>query len=157
MKRDGKYRFGSGQGRSNRYRDRAQLTFNDMLVDEYITGEDEFGQHERQTLPVRFGAGRLADHLSDSTIATAIVPEGDPVADLTEAAQMPVPIHLDLPDPLFAAAPAEQPPAIMPARRRSRSPATARPTAFSVWNLAKGFFIGAGGTVAAMILLRVLR
>ena len=157
MKRDGKYRFGSGQGRRHRYQDRAQLSFADMLVDEFVSGEDELGLHERQTLPVRFGSGRLADHLSDSTIATAIIPESDPVEESAEAAQTPVPVQLDLPEPLFAAPPADQPPAIVPTWRRPRSTATARLTPFSVWNLAKGFFIGAGGTVAAMILLRVLR
>ncbi len=67
----------SGRTRSIKARDRAQMCFDDLLIDEYLNEEDALDVHEREVVKVRYGVQRLADHLSDSTIAYHVLGLGD--------------------------------------------------------------------------------
>ena len=85
MGQNGKYRFDSGRARCTRLKDQARFDFDNDTIDEFLTGDDAATRYERQILPVRYGATHLADHLSDSTIAAAILRSGD-LDDPTDAA-----------------------------------------------------------------------
>jgi hypothetical protein len=74
--RDGKYHYDSGRARCSRFKDRAQLKFDYMLIDDFWGTEEQPLRQQDHAIPVRFGAGKLADHLSDSGIATALLNGG---------------------------------------------------------------------------------
>ena len=76
MGRDGKYLYDSGRARCSRFKDRAQLEFDYMLIDDFWGTEEQPWRQQGHDIPVRFGAGKLADHLSDSGIATALLNSG---------------------------------------------------------------------------------
>ena len=76
MGKDGKYAYGSGRARQTHWRDRAQLEFDDMLIDDFIdqvSGEVVDTDQGRSEIPVRFGTQQLAEFLDDSAIASALI------------------------------------------------------------------------------------
>ena len=169
MARSKRYRLDSGRARATRERDRAQLEFDDLLIDQFLTDDDDADLHQRRTVPVRFGAGRLADFLDDSTIAAAIIRSGDLddepaeyVADDTDYDSL---FDVDEGylfndnDPAFSpgkaddetmresTAPRPEPVILRPPRNRPI--AIEAPATFSVWGVAQGFLLGTGGDDSA--------
>ncbi|GJM25928.1 MAG: hypothetical protein DHS20C16_23430 [Phycisphaerae bacterium] len=79
-----------GRSRSIKARDRAQMHFDDLLIDEYLNDEDALEVHEREVVKVRYGVRRLADHLSDSTIAYHVLGLGEDAPDSGESMELDV-------------------------------------------------------------------
>jgi hypothetical protein len=79
-----------GRTRSVKARDRAQMHFDDLLIDEYLNDEDPLDVHEREVIKVRYGVRRLADHLSDSTIAYHVLGLGEDAPDSGESMELNV-------------------------------------------------------------------
>lgn len=152
---DGKHRFDSGRARKARQRDRADGEYNDQFIRAYFDIDDDAWLLNRRTIPVRYGSRRLADHLSDSTIAAAILESGD----LDDVLEQDDSLKLDQPFPqtLFDCLEPHQP-------QRPASPkpavhaaaATAPDEQFSIVGLFQGFMMGAGATVAVLILMNLL-
>lgn len=80
----------TGRSRSVKARDRAQMCFDDLLIDEYLSDEDALDIHEREVVKVRYGVQRLADHLSDSTIACHVLGLGDDAPNDGDAMELNV-------------------------------------------------------------------
>ncbi len=79
-----------GRSRSIKARDRAQMYFDDLMIDEYLNDEDASDAHEREVVKVRYGVRRLADHLSDSTIAYHVLGLGDDAPESGESMELNV-------------------------------------------------------------------
>jgi len=156
---DGKYRYDSGRARTARFRDRARSSFDDDMINLFL---DELGDEwcdQRSRVPVRFGSRRLVDHLSDSTLAAAILRSGD--LDETDHSP-PLTLDCDFPETLFdlggpvadarardEVAPPSQPDAVHAA-------VTGTGRSFRAWGVVQGFLIGAVATAALLMLAGLL-
>jgi hypothetical protein len=155
MSGDGKHRFDSGRARQARQRDRADGDFNDQLIRAFFGIDDDAWLLNRRNIPVRYGSRRLADHLSDSTIAAAILDSGD----LDDVLDQDDSLKLDQPFPqtLFDCLEPPQPQRLASPEPDLPAAAAAPPDEqFSVFGLFQGFLMGAGATVAVLILMNLL-
>jgi hypothetical protein len=167
----GKYRYDSGRSRSARFKHRSQANFDDTSIRGFVENDDEEFLHEMRTLPVRYGSRRLADHLSDSTLAAAILASGD----LGERAEDDrIDLEMSFPETLFdiptdeSSEPERVAASPWPGEgERESSPAATLRSAFhlrrtagahfSLSGLLQGFLIGAGATAALLILVSLIR
>ena len=159
-----------------RDRDRAQLEFDDLLIEQFMTDDDDAELHLRRTVPVRFGAGRLADFLDDSTIAAAIIRSGDlddePARREPEEADYDSLFYEDeynqfnnddlafnpgeADDEAMHETTAQRPEPIMLRPPRNRPLAVEAPATFSVWGVAQGFLLGTAATIALLVVLSLI-
>jgi len=166
MAGSGKHSFDSGRARHNRYRDRAQLDFDDLLIDDFLNGELDPRDAALDMIPVRYGGRKLATHLSDSAIANAMLDAG--VFEPDDDGMMPIRTEIgtalfELVDNEAKAEPvnagmestehvAEAPPVIRPLRVMVTRPIRpARQDGFSARRFAQGFVVGAGIAGAALM------
>ncbi|NOX59184.1 MAG: hypothetical protein GXP29_10050 [Planctomycetes bacterium] len=139
-------RYGTGRSRSNRSRDRAQMHFDDLMIDDYLGKEDASDAHEREVVKVRYGVQRLAEYLSDSTIACEALRLEDEPSSSNEGMQLDV---IDDAAPLsFASA------AISATSDRCES--TDRIDAFSVSGVLRGMAMGTAAGFGLLVVLRIL-
>ena len=154
----GKHPHDSGRARYHRFLDRAQLEFDDMLIGDFLTDDDDPRDDELARLPVRYGAGRLSDP-SDSAIAGALLDAGV-FADEAEEELLPIKAHIgenlfklldDAAPAQVAVAAAEATPA-PPVIRPMRVMVTAGDPAagLTLRGFAQGFLIGAACAGAAV-------
>ena len=177
MGRDGKYQYETGRARCSRFKDRAQLEFDYMLIDDFWGAEDQPLRQQGQAIPVRFGAGKLADHLSDSGIATALLNGGLAGADQPEE-ELTVSDFFD--EDLFdllaventaAETRVEQVQPIIPGAARRAASEAGRPApgprvvftssdvrteTFTFRGMLQGFVMGVGACGAILLILRLV-
>lgn len=163
MSSNGKNQFDSGRARNARYKDRAQLEFEDMLIDDFYTQEAPSPEPERKPIPVRFGSDQLAAFMDDSTIAAALIRgetfEADEHAEPLTVEQLPVPELLDMAESEKSAVAStvhNKPPVIKPIRparaaTETRSSVHAKFASEYTWRgVATGFAMGAIAAVCAL-------
>lgn len=152
---NGKHRYDSGRARMARFRDREQSSFDEDLILSFLDELHDEWSDQRSRLPVRFGAKRLADHLSDSTLAAAILHSGDLDEPVDDDQSLAVDCHF--PQTLFDMDMTESP--IDETKQTPETP-TAVPQnsdqSFSVWGVAQGFMIGAAATVVLLLIAGML-
>ncbi|HNO79855.1 MAG TPA: hypothetical protein PKN33_17545 [Phycisphaerae bacterium] len=143
-----------GRSRSIKARDRAQMYFDDLMIDEYINDEDALDVHEREVIKVRYGVRRLADHLSDSTIAYHVLGLGDDAPDNSQSMELDV---IDDSAPLLSTSP-KTPPAIVTPQTFSRQEDSYddAPEQFSVKGILSGMAYGSAAGLGLLIVLRML-
>lgn len=160
----GKHRFDSGRSRVARFRDREQSSFDDDLIGGFLDQLHDEWSDQRMRTPVRFGSKRLADHLSDSTLAAAILRSGD--LDDSDVDMELMSLDCDFPETLFDM----NPKTINESQSRELvSPLVAGACAggsgmtnrgngqtFDLWGVMQGFLIGAGATVLLLALAELL-
>ncbi len=175
-----------GRARASRSRDRAQLEFDDMLIEQFFSEGDLRDARELRKIPVRFGSPQLADHLSDSTLAAAILESGDLESEAGEPVEC-VEAPIEELEKLVAqeeTAPvvprngtngdqAKPVPVVMRGvngrsngnghRTMRALPVVQRPDSaerggerFSPWGVVKGFLIGTAAAAAVMLVIRVI-
>lgn len=156
----GKHRFDSGRSRVARFRDREQSSFDDDLIGGFLDQLHDEWSDQRMRTPVRFGSKRLADHLSDSTLAAAILRSGD--LDEGDVDMELMSLGCDFPQTLFDMNPktfdeSRSRELVSPlvagacsdgARRGGKS--------LDLWGVFQGFLIGAGATVLLLALAELL-
>lgn len=151
----GKHPHDSGRARYHRFRDRAQLAFDDMLIGDFLESDDDADDAALARIPVRYGVSRLADP-SDSAIAAAMLDAGVFAGDEGDdilAVQAPLGENLfELVGHERSAAPARPAAAPPPAPViRTRRPAPAEPESrLSLLGFVEGFLIGAACAAAAV-------
>ncbi|HRX84519.1 MAG TPA: hypothetical protein P5572_05815 [Phycisphaerae bacterium] len=156
----GKHSHDSGRARYNRFLERAQLEFDDMLIGDFLESDHDPRTDELAQVPVRYGIRRHSDP-SDSAIVGAMLDAG--VFDDSDEL---VPINSAIGESLFdllelerasrssgAAAPAvpepePAPPVIRPMRAIEVS--ADDDEEFSLLGFAQGFLIGAACAAAAI-------
>ncbi|MCA9250764.1 MAG: hypothetical protein KDA54_06485 [Phycisphaerales bacterium] len=143
-----------GRSRSIKARDRAQMYFDDLMIDEYINDEDALDVHEREVIKVRYGVRRLADHLSDSTIAYHVLGLGDDAPDNSQSMELDV---IDDSAPLLSTSP-KTPPAIVTPQTFSRQENSYddTPEQFSVKGILSGMAYGSAAGLGLLLVLRML-
>ncbi len=133
-----------GRSRSIKARDRAQMHFDDLLIDEYLSEEDALDIHEREVVKVRYGVRRLADHLSDSTIAYHVLGLGDDAPESGQSMELDV---IDEAAPLLT-----RPAKIVTADESSES----IPEQFSIKGILSGMAYGTAAGLGLLLVLRML-
>ena len=142
----------TGRTRSIKARDRAQMCFDDLMIDEYLNDEDALDVHEREVVKVRYGVQRLADHLSDSTIAYHVLGLGEDAPETGVSMELEV-IEDHAPLLREPTAPVE-PPAIT--TRPTPTPVE-EPAPVEQFSMARMFSGMAYGAVAGLGLLLVVK
>ncbi len=151
MGKTGKHSHEAGRGRQLRRMDRAQLEFEDMLIEEYLLeheGEAESGAD----IPVRYGGDVLAAHLSDSGIAAALLDAETFQASLDVE---PMAVSDFYEGDLFAFVEDERREqmkkrATAPCPADDAAAAASCAPAFGVWGMVQGFLIGAAACLAVL-------
>jgi hypothetical protein len=172
MAGSGKHPHDAGRARYNRHRDRAQLEFDELLIDDFLGGGREPRDEALDFVPVRYCSQKLTDHLSDSAIANAMLDAGVFESDDDDV----IPISAAIGTTLFelledeaAARSAERvscktaeanaddgPPVVRPLRVLETPAAAARTRPFSIRGFVGGFLVGASAAGAALIALSML-
>ncbi|MCB9850943.1 MAG: hypothetical protein H6817_09605 [Phycisphaerales bacterium] len=171
MAGSGKHPHDSGRARAARFRDRAQLEFDDLLIDSFLEGDADPRDNALDHVPIRFDSQHLATHLSDSAIASAMLDAGVFEENLRDDS---IPISSELQFDLFdllaekelagvkesvtkASAAA---PVIRPGRERAHATATDASTErmkeFSIRRFVQGFAFGVVAAGAALAIIRVI-
>jgi hypothetical protein len=141
-----------------------------MLIEDYLTAGSRMTWDVRgDSIPVRFGPARLAEHLSDSAIATALVEDSRFRADLRETGfSIGDFIEGDLADHVLMTGPEETLEPVGAAEAKwatedlrsthASSPAIkgSESEKYTFWGTIKGFLVGAGVTAGALVLLSLV-
>ena len=170
MAGSGKHPHDSGRARAARFRDRAQLEFEDLLIGDFLGGEREPRDDALDCVPIRFDTPKLTAHLSDSAIASAMLDAGVFEENLHDDS---IPIDSDLDFNLLdlladkersaTTAGTARPTVIRPRRERAPDAAThavgpsAQLQKFSILRFVQGFVVGAlaGGAVLALVRMMI--
>lgn len=173
MGRNGKYLYDSGRARCSYNKDRAQLEFDDMLIEEFLVPGSRRPRRERGAVPVRFGTSMLAEHLSDSAIASALVDDtrlitdidnlGFSIGDFFDGQTFDQVLRND-PADADSAEPARAPVKVIATRIDRPTPFRAQAAfsekapkkSFTFKGLGQGFLVGAGVMTGALILLSLV-
>lgn len=153
-----------GRTRSIKARDRAQMCFDDLLIDEYLNDEDAADIHEREVVKVRYGVQRLADHLSDSTIAYHVLGLGDDAPEtetsmeldvIDDAASLLRSPHVEAP-PLKLSTSSKTTPVADHASPNHASVNHASVEPFSLTKMFSGMAYGAAAGLGLLLVMRML-